>query len=83
MNYNGPRHRGTCSIDERKEAKRRFFRVGLRVSASAFYRSLKQALGAEKLALDQVEEEARLLFMADVTDIRFLKLQHQLLFKRG
>ena len=83
MIYSGPRHRGACSIDERKPQKRRFYRPSLRVSAKMYYEGLKSALEREQSAIHEAELDAEALFCANPGDFRWIKLQHQLLFPRG
>jgi len=78
MIYSGPRHRGACAITEQKQAKRRFYRPGLRVSAREYYEGLKIAFQRDQ----QAELDAEVNFMADPSDLRWLRLQHQLLFPR-
>ena len=82
MIYDSPNHRGCNLASEQKATKRRFFRPGLRMGHNAMLQALKadnDRLAAQQSALDETNQ---VLFLADVTDIRFLRLQHSKLFPR-
>jgi hypothetical protein len=83
MIYNAPSHRGCVLATEQKQAKRRFYRPGLRQSHSAMLKALKasnDALEAERIAIERDQE---ILFLADCSDPRYLKLVHKQFHPRG